>query len=113
MKHEVDEASSTGSKEDDALLPDNIKPLTSCTKWGYGYGDTIPATVTSITGFYLNAFLLEVADVPAKFAGTLLLVSKIWDAFSDPLVGILSDRLSVEVHISSQSERFDTEHGHD
>lgn len=43
-------------------------------------------------GFFLNAFLLEVAGVEPSQAGTLLLVAKLVDAVADPFIGWASDR---------------------
>ncbi len=42
--------------------------------------------------FFQFAFLTSVAGLPANLAGSVLLVAKLWDAISDPLIGWLSDR---------------------
>ena len=43
-------------------------------------------------GFYLNPFLLEVAGLAPSSTAILLLVAKLSDAVTDPLIGWASDR---------------------
>ncbi len=62
------------------------------TKLAFGAGDLGPAIVAAINGFFLNAFLLDVAGLRPGTAGAIFLLVKIWDAVNDPLVGMLSDR---------------------
>ncbi|MGD2162598.1 MAG: MFS transporter [Anaerolineales bacterium] len=62
------------------------------TKLAFGVGDLGPAVVAAINGFFLNAFLLDVAGLRPATAGAIFLIVKIWDAVNDPLVGMLSDR---------------------
>ena len=59
---------------------------------GYGMGDVGSAAVITITGFYLTAYWLDVARLPAAYVGTILLCAQVWDAVTDPAVGILADR---------------------
>lgn len=58
----------------------------------YGLSEFGTTAFSSIKGFYLNAFLLEVAGIPAGTAGILLLLAKIVDAVLDPIIGYASDR---------------------
>ena len=58
----------------------------------FGVGDTGGAIVATVTGFYLTAYWLDVARLPAAAVGTILLVTQVWDAFTDPAVGIAADR---------------------
>ncbi|MCS6837106.1 MAG: MFS transporter, partial [Anaerolineae bacterium] len=62
------------------------------TKLAYGAGDLGAAITAAITGFFLNAFLLDVAQLRPALVGIIFLVSTIWDAITDPIVGSLSDR---------------------
>jgi GPH family glycoside/pentoside/hexuronide:cation symporter len=66
--------------------------LTRITKFAYGIGDLGPAIVAAISGFFLNAFLLDVAGLRPAAAGTIFLIVKIWDSVNDPLIGSISDR---------------------
>ncbi len=44
------------------------------------------------TGMYLMKFSTDVLGIAPAAMGMIFFVSRIWDAFSDPLVGFLSDR---------------------
>jgi len=66
--------------------------LSPLIKLAFGVGDLGPAIVSGINGFFLNAFLLDVAGLRPAMAGTIFLIVKIWDAVNDPLLGSLSDR---------------------
>lgn len=61
-------------------------------KLAYGIGDVGPAIVAAINGFFLNAFLIEIAGLRPAAAAAIFLLVKIWDAVNDPLIGALSDR---------------------
>ena len=66
--------------------------LSRRTKVAYGIGDMSGAVVITLTGFFLQAFLLDVAGLRPAAVGVIFLVSNIWDAVTDPMVGVLSDR---------------------
>ena len=61
-------------------------------KLAYGAGDLGAAITAAITGFFLNAFLLDVAQLRPSAVGIIFLLSTLWDAITDPIVGNLSDR---------------------
>jgi GPH family glycoside/pentoside/hexuronide:cation symporter len=69
--------------------PEKLSPLT---KLAFGVGDLGPAIVAAINGFFLNAFLLDVAGLRPAVAGAIFLIVKIWDAVNDPIMGTLTDR---------------------
>ena len=66
--------------------------LSRATKLAYGVGDLGPAIVASVNGFFLNAFLLDVAGLRPGAVGIIFLIVKIWDSVNDPLIGSISDR---------------------
>jgi GPH family glycoside/pentoside/hexuronide:cation symporter len=66
--------------------------LSVATKLAYGAGDFGTAIVAALKGFFLLIFLTDVARLDPAAAGSILLITKIWDAVNDPLVGWLSDR---------------------
>jgi glycoside/pentoside/hexuronide:cation symporter, GPH family len=70
----------------------NSERLSVGTKLAFGMGDLGAAIVTAINGFFLNAFLLDVAGLRPVAAGTIFLLVKIWDALNDPVIGAISDR---------------------
>ncbi len=57
----------------------------------YGLGDAGTGLAATQLGFYLFPFFTGTAGLPAVFAGSLLMVIKVWDAFNDPLIGWMSD----------------------
>lgn len=61
-------------------------------KVGYGLGDTASNLYWKTFEFFLVYFYTDVFGISAKSAGTMMLVTRIWDAINDPLVGYLSDR---------------------
>ncbi|TWU01896.1 MFS transporter [Neorhodopirellula pilleata] len=61
-------------------------------KVGYGLGDTASNLYWKTFEFFLVYFYTDVFGISAKSAGTMMLVTRIWDALNDPLVGYLSDR---------------------
>lgn len=66
--------------------------LTFVQKLAYGAGDVGPALMVTISGFYLNAFLLDIAGLRPAVAAAIFLIVKIWDSLNDPLIGTLTDR---------------------
>eukprot|EP01062_Namystynia_karyoxenos_P006251 TRINITY_DN12181_c0_g1_i1.p1 TRINITY_DN12181_c0_g1~~TRINITY_DN12181_c0_g1_i1.p1 ORF type:complete len:780 (+),score=163.45 TRINITY_DN12181_c0_g1_i1:118-2340(+) len=66
--------------------------LPRVTKIIMGIGESIQQIYVVIAGFYLNAYLLEVACVPVRYVGLIQLISGLWDSFNDPMIGRLSDR---------------------
>jgi len=66
--------------------------LTLRVKLAYGSGDLGAAIVAAVNGFFLNAFLLEVAGLRPGVVGIIFLIAQVWDAITDPLVGTWSDR---------------------
>jgi GPH family glycoside/pentoside/hexuronide:cation symporter len=68
------------------------RKLTIGRKLAFGVGDLGPAIVTAVNGFFLNAFLLDVAGLRPSAAGIIFLLVKIWDSVNDPIIGALTDR---------------------
>ena len=66
-------------------------PLIS--KLAFGAGDIGPAIATAIMSFFLLYFFTDVALLSPAVAGVILLISKLWDAINDPVVGTLSDKV--------------------
>ncbi|MCB0012964.1 MAG: MFS transporter [Anaerolineales bacterium] len=69
-----------------------VPPLTVARKLGYGAGDVGPALVATISGFFLNVFLLDVAGLEPYMAAAIFLIVKIWDSLNDPIIGAMTDR---------------------
>jgi GPH family glycoside/pentoside/hexuronide:cation symporter len=71
---------------------DDSERLSLSTKLAYGVGGLGVEIPNNILIFFLMFFLTSVAGLNPTLAGSVLLISKIWDAINDPLMGILSDR---------------------
>ncbi|MBP5689650.1 MAG: MFS transporter [Bacteroidales bacterium] len=61
-------------------------------KIGYGFGDFASSMFWKIFSYYLPIFYSDVFGLKPAHAATLLLVTKLYDAISDPLMGIIADR---------------------
>ena len=61
-------------------------------KFGYGLGDTASHFSWDLAGMFLFFYYTDVYGISAAAAGTIMLVTRVWDAISDPLIGIIADR---------------------
>lgn len=61
-------------------------------KVGYGLGDMASSMFWKLFGSYLMIFYTDVFGLPAAAVGTMFLITRIWDSFFDPVVGIVADR---------------------
>ncbi|GGB76410.1 MFS transporter [Flavobacterium suaedae] len=62
-------------------------------KIAYGFGDAASSMYWKIFSMYLLFFYTDVFGLAAATVGTMFLVTKAWDSFFDPFVGIYSDRV--------------------
>ena len=65
-------------------------------KIGYGFGDMSSSTFWKIFSYYLPFFYSNVFGLSLIDAGVLVLVTRIWDAVSDPMMGIICDRTNTK-----------------
>lgn len=63
-------------------------------KIGYGFGDMSSSMFWKIFSAYLPIFYATVFHLSLEVTGTLMLVTRIWDAVSDPMMGVIADRTS-------------------
>jgi glycoside/pentoside/hexuronide:cation symporter, GPH family len=68
------------------------QPLTTAEKLAYGIGDSAANFVFQTQITFLMYFYTDVFGIGAGAAGTIVLVSRLLDAFTDPIVGALADR---------------------
>jgi len=66
--------------------------LTFWQKLGYGVGDFYGGGAGTLISFFYLVFLTDVVRISPGLAGTVILVSKIYDSITDPFEGVLSDR---------------------
>ncbi|WP_343663203.1 MFS transporter [Chryseobacterium mucoviscidosis] len=65
-------------------------------KVAYGFGDAASSMFWKIFSMYLLFFYTDVFGLAAAAVGTMFLVTKVWDSFFDPFVGIYSDRIDTK-----------------
>ena len=61
-------------------------------KIGYGFGDMSSSMFWKIFSYYLPFFYSNIFGLRLDQVGVLLVVTRIWDAVSDPMMGIIADR---------------------
>lgn len=61
-------------------------------KIGYGFGDMSSSMFWKIFSYYLPFFYSNIFGLSLAHAGTLVLVTKLYDAVSDPVMGLVADR---------------------
>ncbi|HHE55943.1 MAG TPA: MFS transporter [Caldithrix abyssi] len=61
-------------------------------KAGYGFGDLASVLYWQTISSYLLYFYTDVFGITAAAAGTMILVTRMWDGVNDPLMGIIADR---------------------
>ncbi len=74
------------------MKQNNEGKLTLVGRLGYASGDFANNFSWALVSGYLMYFWTDVAMIPAALCGTLMLLSKGWDAINDPIIGALSDR---------------------
>lgn len=67
-------------------------PLTRREKFGYGLGDMASNFYLGFFSLYLLYYYTDIYGLAPAIVGTMLLISKIIDAISDPIMGIICDR---------------------
>ena len=65
-------------------------------KIGYGFGDMSSSMFWKIFSYYLPFFYSNIFGLSLVDAGILVLVTRIWDAVSDPMMGVISDRTNTK-----------------
>lgn len=70
----------------------NSKKITFKEKVGYGLGDAASSMFWKLFSMYLLIFYTDVFGISAAAAGTMFLITRIWDSFCDPVVGVIADR---------------------
>ncbi|MCJ7734482.1 MAG: glycoside-pentoside-hexuronide (GPH):cation symporter [Anaerolineales bacterium] len=76
------------------IKPGDHKPLPLFTKIIYGSGDLGIASWGTLRQIFYAIFLTDVVGLEARLASFAALIGVIWDAINDPLVGMISDRVS-------------------
>jgi GPH family glycoside/pentoside/hexuronide:cation symporter len=61
-------------------------------KVGYGFGDMASSMFWKLFGMYLMIFYTDVYGLSPAAVGTMFLITRVWDSFFDPIVGVVADR---------------------
>ena len=81
----IDFSASNGKQE-------NVKPFGNRDRFGYMFGDVGSSLLFNFIGSYLLVFYTDVLGISAAAVGTLMVVSRIWDAINDPMMGVIVDK---------------------
>jgi len=77
-------------------IPSSPHPDSQRLRWpeklGYGVGDTACCLFWVIVSSYLNLFYTDVFGLAPAALAWLLLITRIWDAAFDPVMGMIADR---------------------
>ena len=73
-------------------MTDRSQKVSFGEKIGYSMGDGSANLIFQMMMMFQLFFYTDVFGIKATAAGMILLVARVFDAFVDPLVGILSDR---------------------
>ena len=76
---------------DPNFLPNEQTKVPLKMKFGYGSGDFALNLGYQVCALFLIYYFTDVFMISAAAAGSIFLFSKLWDAVSDPLMGIISD----------------------
>ena len=75
-----------------ALDSNKVKPFGMQDKVGYMLGDVGSCLLFNFIGSYLLVFYTDVFGISAAAVGTLMVVSRVWDAINDPMMGVIVDK---------------------
>ena len=61
-------------------------------KIAYGSGESVPVVANTVIGLYFLYFLTDIVGMSPLLAGAVFMIGRTWDAFTDPAMGLISDR---------------------
>ncbi|HEX4793270.1 MAG TPA: MFS transporter [Humisphaera sp.] len=73
-------------------MPEETQKLSVIEKAGYSAADAAANFVFMTMILFQANFYTDVMGLAAGAAGTIILIARLWDAFFDPLMGVLADR---------------------
>ncbi len=69
-----------------------VEKLSFKEKVSYGFGDLASSMFWKLFSLFLLFFYTDVFGISAAAAGTMFLVTRIWDSANDPIMGMIADR---------------------
>lgn len=73
-------------------MGDSKSKITFRERAAYGLGDFASSMFWKLFSMFLLFFYTDVFGISAAAVGTMFLITRVWDAANDPLMGILADR---------------------
>lgn len=74
------------------MIADKTSAIKLTEKIGYGFGDMASSMFWKVFSYYLPFFFSNIYGLSLDQIALLLMVTRIWDAVSDPMMGIIADR---------------------
>jgi GPH family glycoside/pentoside/hexuronide:cation symporter len=74
------------------FMPEPSQKLSALEKAGYSAADAAANFVFMTMILFQANFYTDVMGLAAGAAGTIILIARLWDAFFDPLMGVMADR---------------------
>lgn len=71
--------------------------MTKWEKWMFAAGDIFGGGGQSVISVLYLVFLTNVLHIEPGWAGIVVLISKVWDAVNDPLMGMISDNTRTKI----------------
>ena len=65
--------------------------IKTSTKWFFALGDIFQGGYFNIVNFFYSIFLTDVVGLHPIWAANVFLLGKVWDAVTDPVMGMISD----------------------
>lgn len=75
---------------------ESTNTLSTREKFCYGIADFADTAVFTALSSYIVIFWTDIAGIAAATTGTIILVSKLWDAINDPLMGHIVDKTNTK-----------------
>ena len=79
------------------LDPQFHQKLSFVEKAGYSAADAAANFVFMTMILFQTNFYTDVFGISAGAAATILMAARLWDAFVDPIVGVLADRTDTQI----------------
>jgi sugar (glycoside-pentoside-hexuronide) transporter len=73
-------------------MQDGTQKLSIVEKIGYSLGDSAANFIFQTVMMFLLFFYTDVMGISPVVAGIIFLITRIWDAFNDPMMGAIADR---------------------
>ncbi|NMM49287.1 MFS transporter [Marinigracilibium pacificum] len=73
-----------------------IERLPISEKVAYGLGDFASSMFWKLFSMFMLFFYTDVFGISAAAVGTMFLVTRVWDAANDPIMGVISDRTTTK-----------------